>query len=88
MGQITVYACHNTQEWSDEGLRQRLDSLTEDIASLNDYDAQMFNKIQFLLDALVGLISIAQNDIFKVLTIVSIVGILRRPLAEASASMG
>jgi magnesium transporter len=35
----------------------------------------MFNKIQFLLDALVGLISIAQNDVFKVLTIVSIVGI-------------
>ena len=32
-------------------------------------------KVQFLLDAMVGLISIAQNDIFKVLTIVSIVGI-------------
>ena len=29
---------------------------------------------QFVLDALVGLIGIAQNDVFKVLTIVSIVG--------------
>ena len=32
-------------------------------------------KVQFVLDALVGLIGIAQNDVFKVLTIVSIVGI-------------
>jgi magnesium transporter len=31
--------------------------------------------VQFVLDALVGLIGIAQNDVFKVLTIVSIVGI-------------
>ena len=31
--------------------------------------------MQFVLDALVGLIGIAQNDVFKVLTIVSIVGI-------------
>jgi magnesium transporter len=31
--------------------------------------------VQFLLDAMVGLIGIAQNDIFKILTIVSIVGI-------------
>jgi magnesium transporter len=75
LGRITTYAGHNTQAWSDDQIKERLASLAEDIASLNDYDAQMFNKIQFLLDALVGLISIAQNDIFKVLTIVSIVGI-------------
>ena len=31
--------------------------------------------MQFVLDALVGLIGIAQNDVFKVLTIVSIIGI-------------
>ena len=31
--------------------------------------------MQFVLDALVGLIGIAQNDVFEVLTIVSIVGI-------------
>ncbi len=33
------------------------------------------DKVQFLLDAMVGLIGIAQNDVFKVLTIVSIAGI-------------
>jgi CorA-like Mg2+ transporter protein len=33
------------------------------------------NKVQFLLDAIRGFINIEQNDLFKVLTIVSVVGI-------------
>ena len=36
------------------------------------------NKVQLLLDAVLGFITIAQNDLFKVLTIVSVVGIRRR----------
>ena len=47
----------------------------QDIHSLIDYEEQLASKVQFVLDALVGLIGIAQNDVFKVLTIVSIVGI-------------
>jgi len=45
------------------------------VASLNDYQAQLADKVQFLLDAVLGFISISQNDIFKVLTVWSIVGI-------------
>jgi magnesium transporter len=53
----------------------RLAAISRDIASLNDYEVHLSNKVQFLLDAILGFISIAQNDIFKVLTIVSVVGI-------------
>jgi magnesium transporter len=53
----------------------RLTAISRDIASLNDYEGHLSNKVQFLLDAILGFISIAQNDIFKVLTIVSVVGI-------------
>ena len=42
---------------------------------LDDYENHLSEKVQFLLDAMVGLIGIAQNEIFKTLTIVSIVGI-------------
>ncbi len=70
---ITTFAEHNVQ--ADASIKQRMASLAQDLASLSDYDDQLFNKVQFVLDALVGLIGIAQNDIFKVLTIVSIVGI-------------
>jgi magnesium transporter len=56
-------------------LKTRLASVRHDIASLSDYEEHLANKVQFVLDALVGLIGIAQNEVFKVLTIVSIAGI-------------
>lgn len=60
---------------SGPDIKARVASLRQDLASLAEYDEQLSNKVQFVLDALVGLIGIAQNDVFKVLTIVSIVGI-------------
>jgi magnesium transporter len=76
LDRVVAYAALQTEAWPNATpLQTRLESVKRDIASLSDYDAQLFNKIQFLLDATVGLIGIAQNDIFKVLTIVSIVGI-------------
>jgi magnesium transporter len=59
----------------DAAMKARLASLRQDLASLSDYDEHLSNKVQFVLDAVVGLISIVQNDIFKVLTIFSIAGI-------------
>jgi magnesium transporter len=49
--------------------------IIKDVTSLNDYESHLSNKVQFLLDAILGLINIQQNDVFKVLTIVSVVGI-------------
>ena len=46
-----------------------------DIVSLTDYEQHLANKVQFLLDAVLGLINTKQNDIFTVLTVVSVVGI-------------
>jgi magnesium transporter len=54
---------------------QRLHALRTDISSLNDYQAHLANKVQFLLDATLGFINIQQNDIVKALTIVSVVGV-------------
>jgi magnesium transporter len=53
----------------------RLSAIRADITSLNDHQAHLSNKVQFLLDATLGLISIQQNDIVKTLTIVSVVGV-------------
>lgn len=76
LDRVVAFAAVQTKAWpSAAAVQTRLESVKRDIVSLNDYDSQLFNKIQFLLDATVGLIGIAQNDIFKVLTIVSIVGI-------------
>jgi len=53
----------------------RLNAIRGDINSLNDYQAHLASKVQFLLDAMLGFISIQQNDIVKTLTIVSVVGV-------------
>ena len=50
-------------------------TLRHDIASLNDFDTHLNDKLQFLLDATLGFINIAQNNVMKVLTVVSVVGI-------------
>ena len=75
LGRIVAYTDQYACEWSGGSLKPRLAGLRQDIHSLIDYEEQLASKVQFVLDALVGLIGIAQNDVFKVLTIVSIVGI-------------
>jgi magnesium transporter len=75
LGRIVAYTDQYACEWSRGALKPRLAGLRQDIHSLIDYEEQLASKVQFVLDALVGLIGIAQNDVFKVLTIVSIVGI-------------
>ena len=56
-------------------VKTRLETLRHDLASLNDYEAHLLNKVQLLLDATLGLINVEQNDIIKVLTVVSVVGV-------------
>jgi magnesium transporter len=45
------------------------------VSSLSDYETRLSDKIQLLLDAVLGFINIQQNDLFKILTIVSVVGV-------------
>jgi magnesium transporter len=61
--------------WLPKDLKPRLRTLRHDIDSLNDYDTHLNDKLQFLLDATLGFINIAQNNVMKVMTVASVVGI-------------
>ncbi len=61
--------------WIGEDVNSRLKVAASDILSLNDFEVHLTDKVQFLLDATLGFINNQQNDMFKVLTIASIVGI-------------
>lgn len=50
-----------------------LEALERDLRSLHEYAVDLFNKVQFMLDATVGLIGIQQNAIIKIISIVSVV---------------
>jgi magnesium transporter len=75
VGRIATFALE-----ADEGKRfasgsASLQVVRRDVSSLSDYHAHLSGKIQFLLDATLGFISIQQNDIVKALTIASVVGV-------------
>lgn len=50
-----------------------LEALERDLRSLHEYTVDLINKVQFMLDATVGLIGIQQNAIIKIISIVSVV---------------
>jgi magnesium transporter len=72
---IVSFSCEMAHDWMRPEIRTRLVTARADLASLSDYETHLWAKIQFLLDAILGFINTDQNDIFKVLTIVSVVGI-------------
>jgi magnesium transporter len=73
---IAAFAGEVGNDWVTPVTRKRLDSVTKDVVSLSDYETRLSDKIQLLLDAILGFINIQQNDLFKILTIVSVVGVL------------
>jgi len=62
-------------DWLSAEQKTHLSTAQQDLTSLVDFEAHLSGKTQFLLDAILGFINTEQNDIFKVLTIVSVVGI-------------
>jgi magnesium transporter len=72
---IIPFAAEPARAWIPDGVRSRLRVAQGDLTSLTDYENHLSGKVQFLLDAVLGFINTRQNDIFTVLTIVSVVGI-------------
>ncbi len=72
---IVAFAADAAQQWLGADIQARLTTARQDLGSLADFEAHLSGKTQFLLDATLGFINTEQNDIFKVLTIVSVVGI-------------
>jgi magnesium transporter len=74
-GRIVPYIETVAGDWLPKELRPRFRTLRRDIDSLNDFDTHLNDKLQFLLDATLGFINIAQNNVMKVLTVASVAGI-------------
>jgi magnesium transporter len=75
LGRIVPYVTTLAGEWLPAEAKPKFETLRQDVLSLSDYEAHIANKVQLLLDATLGLINVEQNNIIKVLTIVSVVGI-------------
>jgi magnesium transporter len=75
IGRVASYTSDLGQTWIEREFAVRLGAVVKDVGSLAEYEMHLAGKVQLLLDAVLGYITIEQNDLFKILTIASVVGI-------------
>lgn len=69
---LLVFVGERDVAWIDDKARQQLRIVSSDVNALDDFDEQLTDKLQFLLDAILGFINTVQNDVMKLLTVVSV----------------
>jgi magnesium transporter len=74
IGRLLLFLANEaeTMRWAKD-LRAQLKSMQRDVVSLSDHATYLTNKVTFLLDALLGSVSIKQNDIIKIFSIAAVV---------------
>jgi magnesium transporter len=75
IGRIASFVIDRCEAKFAEPVRDRFDAVRHDIASLDEFETSLAGRIQFLQDAAAGFINIEQNEVVKVLTVVSVVGV-------------
>ena len=75
LDRMAKFTVERAREWLAQDLANRLQIISSDIASLVQFTEGLVSRVQLLQDAAAGIINIDQNDVIKVLTIASIVGI-------------
>ncbi len=69
---ICSFFSHNKKQFAPENEAQ-LHATQKDIHGLRDHGSYLTNKVNFLLDATLGMISIEQNGIIKIFSVASVV---------------
>jgi magnesium transporter len=75
LDRMAKFTVDRARDWLAQDMAARLQSVNSDIASLVQFSEGLVNRVQLLQDAATGIINIDQNDVMKVLTIASVVGI-------------
>jgi magnesium transporter len=75
LDRMAKFAGDRCHAWIGQDMATRLQLVSSDIASLVQFTEGLVNRVQLLQDAATGIINIDQNDVMKVLTVASVVGI-------------
>jgi len=73
IGRLLLYLANeaDTMRWPKEP-RAQLRGMQRDVHSLSDHAAYLSNKIQFLLDAMLGVVTIEQNNVIKIFSVAAV----------------
>src|SRR5690349_3187955 len=74
VGRLLLFLANEAEgmRWAKDA-RAQLQSMQRDIHSLSDHATYLTNKITFLLDALLGVVSLEQNNIIKLFSVMAVV---------------
>ena len=74
IGRLVLFLANEDEglRWTKE-MRAQLKTMQRDAQSLSDHTTYLTNNITFLLDAMLGLVSIEQNNIIKLFSVVAVV---------------
>jgi magnesium transporter len=74
IGRLLLFLANeaDAMKWPKE-MRAQLKSMQRDVTSLSDHASYLGNKVTFLLDAMVGVISVEQNNIIKIFSVAAVV---------------
>jgi len=75
LDRMAKFTVDRARDWLPQDMAARLQAVSSDVASLVQFSEGLVNRVQLLQDAATGIINIDQNDVMKVLTIASVVGI-------------
>jgi magnesium transporter len=74
IGRLLLFLANEADSlrWPKE-TRAQLKGMQRDVQSLSDHSAYLSNKITFLLDAVLGMVSLEQNNIIKIFSVAAVV---------------
>jgi magnesium transporter len=74
IGRLVLFLANEADHlrWAKD-TRAQLKSMQRDVQSLSDHATYLANKIQFLLDAMLGMVSLEQNNIIKIFSVAAVV---------------
>ena len=74
VGRLVLYVANeaDVMKWPKDQ-RAMLKGMQRDVGSLSDHATYLSNKIQFLLDAMLGVVNLQQNNIIKIFSVAAVV---------------
>jgi magnesium transporter len=74
IGRLVLFMANEAEavKWPKE-MRQQVKSMQRDVQSLSDHVSYLGAKVTFLLDAMIGVMSVEQNNIIKIFSVAAVV---------------
>jgi magnesium transporter len=72
LGRLLVFVQQAPTQAVTQDVRGRLRTVSRDVTQMSDHATFLGNKVQFILDATLGMISIDQNNILKIFSVVTV----------------